>query len=201
LRAVPQVNKGRNSSTVQRFLYLSPTNKQVVWATKATSKGKLSKKGLTLDNITELHCEDGCVRVEAVSASVLEYCGVYLLREVAPRRDPRGSRYCQPSRAFWKAQKSHSCSTLLDGAAATVEPLSIVSIVFLTSISEPSQKGESTPLILKSAAVDSLTSEGATILLGVLLADMTGTMLRLQGVNGGSGSCYYPASFVNEVLE
>lgn len=55
-------------STVQRFLYLSPTNKQVVWATKATSKGKLSKKGLTLDGITELHSEDGGIRVEAVSA-------------------------------------------------------------------------------------------------------------------------------------
>lgn len=64
----------------------------------------------------------------------------------------------------------------------------------------PHQRGESTPLILKSAAVETLTSEGATILLGVLLADMTGTMLRLQGVHGGGGSCYYPASFVNEVL-
>lgn len=73
--------------------------------------------------------------------------------------------------------------------------------LFLAYTPEPSQRGESTPLILKSAAVDNLTSEGATILLGVLLADMTGTMLRLQGVNGGSGSCYYPASFVNEVLK
>lgn len=62
------------------------------------------------------------------------------------------------------------------------------------------QRGESSPLILKSAAVDTLTSEGGTILLGVLLADMTGTMLKLQGVNGGSGTCYYPASFVNDVL-
>ena len=62
------------------------------------------------------------------------------------------------------------------------------------------QRGESSPLLLKSVAVDTLTSEGATILLGVLLADMTGTMLKLQGVNGGSGSCYYPASFVNDVL-
>eukprot|EP00752_Nemacystus_decipiens_P003934 g3602.t1 len=121
-----KVNKCRNGTNVQRFLYLSPTNKQVVWATKATSKGKLSKKGLTLDGITELHSEASGIRVEA--------------------------------------------------------------------------RGEATPLILKSAAVDSLTSEGATILLGVLLADMTGTMLKLQGVNGGSGSCYYPASFVNDVL-
>lgn len=62
------------------------------------------------------------------------------------------------------------------------------------------QRGESSPLILKSAAVDTLTSEGATILLGVLLADMTGTMLRLHGVSGGDGSCYYPASFVEDVL-
>lgn len=80
LRAVPQVNKGRNSSAVQRFLYLGPRNKQVVWATKASSKGNLSKKGLTLDGITELHCEDGCLRVEAVSGlrlfslTFLEFC-------------------------------------------------------------------------------------------------------------------------------
>ncbi|CBJ27893.1 ubiquitin-protein ligase [Ectocarpus siliculosus] len=121
-----KVTKGRNAPNLQRFLYLSPTNKQVVWATKATSKGKLSKKGLTLDGITELHSEDDGIRVEA--------------------------------------------------------------------------RGESSPLILKSAAVDTLTSEGATILLGVLLADMTGTMLRLQGVSGGDGSCYYPASFVEDVL-
>ncbi|CAM9351287.1 unnamed protein product [Scytosiphon promiscuus] len=121
-----KITKGRNGTNLQRYLYLSPTNKQVVWATKATPKGTLSKKGLTLDAITELHSEAGGIRVEA--------------------------------------------------------------------------RGESTPLILKSAAVETLTSEGATILLGVLLADMTGTMLRLQGVNGGSGSCYYPASFVNEVL-
>eukprot|EP00903_Cladosiphon_okamuranus_P005757 g5709.t2 len=121
-----KVNKCRNGSNAQRFMYLSPTNKQVVWATKATSKGKLSKKGLTLDGITELHSESAGIRVEA--------------------------------------------------------------------------RGESSPLILKCAAVDTLTSEGATILLGVLLADMTGTMLKLQGVNGGTGSCYYPASFVNDVL-
>lgn len=63
----PQVNKGRNGANVQRFLYLSPTNKQVVWATKATSKGKLSKKGLTLEGITELHSEAPGIRVEAVS--------------------------------------------------------------------------------------------------------------------------------------
>lgn len=64
-----QVNKSRNGSNVQRFLYLSPTNKQVVWATKATAKGKLSKKGLTLDGITELHSESGGIRVEAVSGA------------------------------------------------------------------------------------------------------------------------------------
>lgn len=40
---------------------------QVVWATRATSKGKLSKKGLTLDAITALACENGAVRIEAVS--------------------------------------------------------------------------------------------------------------------------------------
>lgn len=60
------MTKGRNTPNLQRFLYLSPTNKQVVWATKATSKGKLSKKGLTLDGITELHSEDDGIRVEAV---------------------------------------------------------------------------------------------------------------------------------------
>lgn len=63
------------------------------------------------------------------------------------------------------------------------------------------QRGETSPLTLKCAALESLTSEGATILLGVLLADMTGTMLKLQGVNGGSGSSYFPAAFVNDVLE
>ena len=68
-RPCAQVNKIRNGSNVQRFLYLSPTNKQVVWATKATSKGKLSKKGLTLDGITELHSETSGIRVEAVSAA------------------------------------------------------------------------------------------------------------------------------------
>ena len=48
--------------------------------------------------------------------------------------------------------------------------------------------------------MDTLTSEGATILLGVLLADMTGTMLQLEGVSGGGGSNYYPAAFVNDVI-
>ena len=64
----------------------------------------------------------------------------------------------------------------------------------------PNQRGESASLTFKSTAVDTLTSEGATILLGVLLADMTGTMLQLEGVSGGGGSNYYPAAFVNDVL-
>lgn len=62
------------------------------------------------------------------------------------------------------------------------------------------QRGETTSLTLKSAAVDSLTSEGASILLGVLVADMTGTPLKLEGVNGGTSSSYFPSSFVNDVL-
>ncbi|CAM9742537.1 unnamed protein product, partial [Laminaria digitata] len=121
-----KATKGRNGSCLQRFLYLSPTNKQVVWATRATSKGKLSKKGLSLHTVTELHYEKSSIRVEA--------------------------------------------------------------------------RGESASLTFKSTAVDTLTSEGATILLGVLLADMTGTMLQLEGVSGGGGSNYYPAAFVNDVL-
>lgn len=56
------------------------------------------------------------------------------------------------------------------------------------------------PFSVKCTEMDTLTSEGATILLGVLLADMTGTMLKLDGVAGVSTSCYYPAAFVNEVL-
>ena len=61
------------------------------------------------------------------------------------------------------------------------------------------QRAEET-LTLKSEALDSLTSEGASILFGVLLADMTGIVLRLEGVNGDSPCSYYPASFVEEVL-
>lgn len=62
------------------------------------------------------------------------------------------------------------------------------------------QRGEE-PLTLKSEAVETLTSEGASILLGVLLADMTGSVLRLAGANGGNPCSYYPASFVEKVLK
>lgn len=55
-------------------------------------------------------------------------------------------------------------------------------------------------LAMKSTDLASLSSEGATVLLGVLLADMTGTSLSLYGVAGIASSCYYPAAFVNEVL-
>ena len=64
-----QATKGRNGSCLQRFLYLSPTNKQIVWATRATSKGKMSKKGLSLHTVTELHYEKSSIRVEAVRDS------------------------------------------------------------------------------------------------------------------------------------
>lgn len=73
---IPKVTKGRNGTNLQRYLYLSPTNKQVVWATKSTPKGTLSKKGLTLDAITELHSEDGGIRVEAVSALPIRLFGL-----------------------------------------------------------------------------------------------------------------------------
>lgn len=62
------------------------------------------------------------------------------------------------------------------------------------------QRDEASPLGLKVLDVPSLTPEGGTVLLGVLLADMTGTMLTLEEFNGGSPASYYPAAFVNEVL-
>ncbi|CAM9407319.1 unnamed protein product [Sphacelaria rigidula] len=120
------VNKGRGESVLQRYLYLSPNNKQIVWASKAGPKGKSSKKGLLLDNITALECYNGAVRVES--------------------------------------------------------------------------RGEASPLTISVLEAPTLTPEGGTILLGVLLADMTGATLKLEQVNGGSPASYFPASFVNEVL-
>lgn len=61
------------------------------------------------------------------------------------------------------------------------------------------ENNESPTLAMKSTDLASLTSEGATVLLGVLLADMTGTSLSLYGVAGIASSCYYPAAFVNDV--
>lgn len=40
---------------------------QLVWASRPSAKGKLSKKGLTLGTVTGLHCLDGAVKIDAVS--------------------------------------------------------------------------------------------------------------------------------------
>lgn len=41
--------------------------KQIVWATKASSRGKYSKKGMMLETIIELQSEDGAIKIEMVS--------------------------------------------------------------------------------------------------------------------------------------
>ncbi|CAN0134941.1 unnamed protein product, partial [Discosporangium mesarthrocarpum] len=63
------------------------------------------------------------------------------------------------------------------------------------------QKDHSSPVTFECQAQHELDSGGGTLLLGVLLADMTGTMLTLEGIHSGApAECYYPTAFVMEVL-
>lgn len=66
---------------------------QVVWATKASSKGPLSRKGLTLRDVTRLISEDGAIKMEVVRKAFIAF--VFLSLEQEGRGEERRGRVVQ----------------------------------------------------------------------------------------------------------